>query len=252
MADHGTIFLDEIGELTQSIQIKLLRVIQEKEFERVGGEETIKVDVRIIAATNKDLKTEVDKGNFREDLYYRLNVVTINVPPLRERKEDIPLLINHFIHEFNEENNKQISGIHPNAKAILYSYNWPGNIRELRNCIESAVVLTKSELIMPEDLPDNIVESESENYIKIPIPTTLKEAERKIIFSTLKNSAGNKSKAAKALEIGRKTFHRKLAEYAAESAEYAAESAEYAAESAEYAAESAETTSTDTSQKPTE
>ena len=143
LANMGTIFLDEIGEVNQSVQIKLLRVLQEKKFERVGGEETLEVDVRILSATNRDLKEEIEKGNFREDLYYRLNVVNIHIPPLRERKEDIPLLISHFLKEISKENNKKIEGIDVKARDALYSYVWPGNIRELRNCIESAVVMSK-------------------------------------------------------------------------------------------------------------
>ncbi|RKX98455.1 MAG: sigma-54-dependent Fis family transcriptional regulator, partial [Spirochaetes bacterium] len=153
LANHGTIFLDEIGELSLQMQVKLLRVIQEREFVRVGGEESIKVDVRIISATNKDLKEAVKNGTFREDLYYRLNVVSIYVPPLRERKDDIPLLVHKFIEEFSKENNKQIDGITNGALQALISYDWPGNVRELRNVIESIVVLTKNKIITEEDIP---------------------------------------------------------------------------------------------------
>jgi len=142
-ASGGTLFLDEIGEIDQNIQVKLLRVIQEKKFERVGGEETLEVDVRIVAATNKDLKALVEKGAFREDLYFRLNVVNINVPPLRERKDDIPLLMNAFLKEYAQENGKAVDGFDEKARAAIYGYLWPGNIRELRNCVESAVVMCK-------------------------------------------------------------------------------------------------------------
>ena len=141
LANGGTIFLDEIGEINQNVQIKLLRVLQEKKFERVGGEETIDVDVRVVAATNKNLLEEIKNGNFREDLYYRLNVVHIEVPPLRERKEDIPLLVAEFIKTFAKENSKQIEGLDNKTRSILYNYDWPGNIRQLKNCIESAVVM---------------------------------------------------------------------------------------------------------------
>ena len=153
LASGGTLFLDEIGEIDQNIQIKLLRVLQEKKFERVGGEKTIEVDVRIIAASNKDLKTEIEKGNFREDLYFRLNVVNIHVPPLRERKDDIPLLAAAFLKEFAGENGKSVENIQDKARARLYAYDWPGNIRELRNCIESAVVMCQSNNITVDDLP---------------------------------------------------------------------------------------------------
>ena len=147
LAHEGTLFLDEIGEIDQNIQIKLLRVLQERKFERVGGEETLEVDVRLVTATNRDLKGEIEKGNFREDLYYRLNVVNIHVPPLRERKDDLPLLITAFLREFAEENGKRLEGIDDRARSALYAYDWPGNIRELRNCMESAVVMTRGPVI---------------------------------------------------------------------------------------------------------
>ncbi|RPJ03970.1 MAG: sigma-54-dependent Fis family transcriptional regulator [Spirochaetaceae bacterium] len=213
LAHMGTIFLDEIGEINQNLQIKILRVLQDKKFERVGGEETIEVDVRIIAATNRDLKDEIEKGNFREDLFYRLNVVNIHVPGLRERKEDIPLLIASFINEFAVENSKGVEGINPKARAILSSYAWPGNIRELRNCIESAVVMCKGPVISPEDLPSYIQAASDDNYIRIRTGTTLDEAEKEILLFTLNQQGGNKSRTAEVLGIGRKTLHRKLEEY---------------------------------------
>ena len=172
LAHTGSIFLDEIGEISPAVQIKILRVLQEKKFERVGGEETREVDVRIISATNRDLKAEIQKGNFREDLYYRLNVVNINVPPLRERKEDIALLVAAFLKEFSEENGKDITGIDPKAKSALYGYSWPGNIRELRNCIESAVVMSKGNVITMMDLPPSIATESDGIYIKITLGTT--------------------------------------------------------------------------------
>ena len=209
----GTLFLDEIGEIDQSIQIKILRVLQEKTFERVGGEETIEVDVRLISATNKDLKSEIENGNFREDLFYRLNVVNIHVLPLRERKEDIPLLSSAFLEEFCKENQKDIEGIDQKARSALYNYSWPGNIRELRNCIESAVVMCKSNVIKLEDLPANIAENSDNNVIRINPGTSLQDAEKAIIQFTLNHSKGNKTRTAEILGIGRKTLHRKLNEY---------------------------------------
>jgi DNA-binding NtrC family response regulator len=213
LANEGTLFLDEIGEINQNVQIKILRVLQEKRFERVGGEDTVEVDVRIIAATNRDLKEEIRKGNFREDLYYRLNVVNLNVPPLRERKDDIPLLATSFLKELAKENDKKIDGIDSKARIVLYNYPWPGNVRELRNCIESAVVLAKGSILTTEDLPPTVGGSSEENTIRIPVGVTMDEAEKLIIRETLASVKGNKSKAAEILGIGRKTLHRKLEEY---------------------------------------
>jgi DNA-binding NtrC family response regulator len=213
LAHEGTLFLDEIGEIDQNIQIKLLRVLQEKKFERVGGEETVEADVRIVAATNKDLKEEIEKGNFREDLYYRLNVVNIVVPPLRERKDDIPLLISSFLKEFTRENGKTIEGIDEKARSSLYAYDWPGNVRELRNCVESAVVMAKGSVITEGDLPPTLRQGIDEGWIRIPLGTSLDESERVIIRDTLSFFKGNKSKAAEILGIGRKTLHRKLTDW---------------------------------------
>jgi DNA-binding NtrC family response regulator len=213
LAHTGTIFLDEIGEINQSIQIKILRVLQEKTFERVGGEETLEVDVRIVSATNKDLRGEIENGGFREDLFYRLNVVNIDIPPLRERKEDIPLLVSAFIKEFATENEKPVEGIDPKARGMLYNYSWPGNVRELRNCIESAVVMAKGNIITPDDLPPSITSDLDGGFIRIPTGSTMAEAEAEIIRSTLNANNGNKSRTAETLGIGRKTLHRKIAEY---------------------------------------
>jgi DNA-binding NtrC family response regulator len=213
LANEGTLFLDEIGEIDQNIQIKLLRVLQEKKFERVGGEDTLDIDVRLVAATNKNLKEEIEKGNFREDLYYRLNVVNIEVPPLRERKDDLPLFISSFIKEFSQENGKNIEHIDERSRAALYAYNWPGNIRELRNCIESAVVMCKENIITLNDLPPTLRNNSDEGWIKIHVGTSLAESEKIIIMDTLSAQKGNKSKTAEVLDIGRKTLHRKLAEY---------------------------------------
>lgn len=216
LAHGGTIFLDEIGEINPTVQVKILRVLQEKQFERVGGTKTIEVDVRIVAATNKDLEAEVKAGRFREDLYYRLNVIHVQVPPLRERKDDIPLLISSFVQHFATENNKNIKGIDSKARAALYKYDWPGNIRQLQNCIESAVVMCSGDEITLDDLPPSISQAATESQIMIPSGITLEEAEKILIQQNLAALKGNKSKTAEVLGIGRKTLHRKLAEYGIE------------------------------------
>ena len=216
LAHLGSIFLDEIGEIAPSVQIKILRVLQEKTFERVGGEQTLEVDVRIISATNKDLKREIDRGTFREDLYYRLNVVNIHIPPLLERKEDIPILTSAFIKEFATENAKPVEGIDSKARSLLYNYSWPGNVRELRNSIESAVVMTKGPVITPDDLPPSISADSESNYVRVRLGATIAEAEKKLIRANLAANNGNKSRTAEVLGIGRKTLHRKLAEHGLE------------------------------------
>ncbi len=213
LADKGTIFLDEIGEINLSTQIKLLRVLQEKKFERVGGEQTISVDVRVVAATNKNLEDEVKAGRFREDLFYRLNVVRIQMPSLRERKDDIPLLMHSFLREFNIENEKNIKGFDNKAKAAMIKYNWPGNIRELKNCVESSVVMCNGEEIKFDDLPSSVKATDKEKVISIPIGITMEEAEKIIIQENLAANNNNKSKTADILGIGRKTLHRKIEEW---------------------------------------
>lgn len=213
LANSGTIFLDEIGEINQQVQIKILRVLQEKKFERVGGEETLEVDVRVVTATNRDLEKEIAEGRFREDLFYRLNVVRIHVPPLRERKDDIPLMIASFLREFAEDNGKKIDGIEPKARSVLYAYDWPGNVRQLRNCVESAVVMTSGSVITLDDLPPSIRAGGDSSSIRIPVGATMAEAEKEVILQTLSAQNGNKSKTAEVLGIGRKTLHRKLDEY---------------------------------------
>jgi DNA-binding NtrC family response regulator len=216
LAGMGTIFLDEIGEINQSVQIKILRVLQDKKFERVGGEETLEVDVRILSATNRDLKKEIADGKFREDLFYRLNVVNIHMPPLRERKEDIPLMASAFLKEFAGENGKGVEGIDSKARSALYNHSWPGNVRELRNCMESAVVMCKGNVISLDDLPPGIRSGAEDNYIKISLGTNMADAEREIIHGTLSFLRGNKSKTAEVLGIGRKTLHRKIKDYGIE------------------------------------
>lgn len=212
LAHGGTIFLDEIGEINQTTQVKLLRVLQERKFERVGGEETIEVDVRVVAATNKNLEEEVKAGRFREDLYYRLNVVHLHVPPLRERKDDIPLLIDSFVKKFSGENGKQIKGFENRARQALYKYDWPGNIRQLQNCIESAVVMCSGSEISLEDLPPTISEFSGEENISVPMGISLEEAEKIIIRGNLAFNKGNKTKTAEILGIERKTLSKKIGE----------------------------------------
>ncbi|MDD3997976.1 MAG: sigma-54 dependent transcriptional regulator, partial [Sphaerochaetaceae bacterium] len=213
LADGGTLFLDEIGEINQSTQVKLLRVLQERTFERLGSEKTIQVDVRLVAATNRNLKEEVERGRFREDLYYRLNVVHIEVPPLSERKEDIPLLMAHFLELYNERNNRKIEGFSQRSRAAMLSYDWPGNIRELGNCVESAVVLATNKIIDIEDLPAQIRNAAGEERIVLTVGSTVAQAEKELILATLASCGGNKSKAAETLGLARKTLHRKLQEY---------------------------------------
>ena len=211
LADHGTIFLDEIGDMPLETQIKLLRVLQEKEFERVGSNETIKVDVRIIAATNQNLRKLIDQKKFREDLYYRLNVVHIELPPLRERKDDIPTLVTTFINKMNQEKGYAICRITREAMQMLINYKWPGNVRELENTIESAMALAKKDLIEPKYLPSFLLFSQSQegDFFQIPQNFTLPEIERDVIKIVLDRTGGNKTHAAKLLGIGLRTLQRK-------------------------------------------
>ncbi|MBI1883968.1 MAG: sigma-54-dependent Fis family transcriptional regulator [Chlamydiae bacterium] len=212
-ADGGTLFLDEISEVSPSIQVKMLRVLQEGEFERVGGLETLKTDVRVISATNRELKEKVKGGLFREDLYYRLHVVFIQVPPLRERKEDLPLLIQHFLKEAARENNKDVSVISPKVIEALMAYDWPGNVRELRNCIQSMVVLAKKQELGTSDLPPHLknLNKGSAHFLSPGLP--IKEAEKTLILQTLNANHFNKTKTAHLLGISRRTLHRKIKEY---------------------------------------
>ncbi|HJO92151.1 MAG TPA: sigma-54 dependent transcriptional regulator [Victivallales bacterium] len=216
LADEGTIFLDEIGEIDPIVQVKLLRVLETKNFERVGGTEPINVDSRIVAATNKNLQEMVNKGEFREDLYFRLNVLTIELPPLRERKEDIPLLINSFILSFAQENAKDVSSISEDALKILSSYSWPGNIRELRNCIERMVILCREKTLQTANIPYNIRESVSPELADKFSPLdnlNIESNEKRLIIQSLDETNGNKTQAAEKLGISRRTLHRKLNEY---------------------------------------
>jgi two-component system response regulator HydG len=216
LAHRGAIFLDEVGEMSATTQTKILRVLQEKEFEPLGSTRTVKVDVRVIAATNKDLEKEVREGRFREDLFYRLNVVPVSLPPLRERKEDIPNLAGHFLSLYREKNQKELREISKKALDLLVRYDWPGNIRELENCIERAVVLARGEVIAPADLPPQIqaLSSEKEDSeVRFPSGVSLHEVERALILKTLEDTGGNRSRAAEILGINRRTLQMKLKEY---------------------------------------
>ncbi|NOZ61475.1 MAG: sigma-54-dependent Fis family transcriptional regulator [Calditrichaeota bacterium] len=211
LADGGTIFLDEIGDLSISIQAKLLRVLENQEFERIGGNQTIKVDVRLVAATNRDLRQAVEKGLFREDLFYRLNVVNIHIPPLRERREDIPVLLTHFLQHFAEQMNKPIKSISAKAQALLNSYSWPGNVRELVNTIERAVVFCESSTVTERDLPDQIAGASNDpaNSWNMPL-LPLAQMEKKLIERVLIETNWNLRRAAKILNIHRGTLYSKI------------------------------------------
>jgi len=216
LAHRGTIFLDEVGEMNPTTQMKLLRVLQEKEFEPLGSVQTLKVDVRVIAATNKDLDQEVKKGRFREDLFYRLNVVPISLPPLRERKEDIPALAQHFFEVYRDKNQKGLKDISNKTMDLLSRYDWPGNIRELENCLERAVIMARGEVIAPADLPPHIQVlsgKEQGQAIDFPAGISLEEVERALILKTLEETGGNRSRAAESLGINRRTLLNKLKEY---------------------------------------
>ena len=215
-ADGGTLFLDEIGEVSPAVQVKLLRFLQEKTFERVGGNETLKVDVRVIAATNRDLGAEIKKGTFREDLFYRLNVVTIELPPLRERKGDIPALASFFLRRYAAENGKHIDTLSDDALATLREYTWPGNVRELENAVERAVVLCDGPVVQKSHLPSSVVPAEDRGAAP-PIPgTTIADLERYAILKTLEACGGSTSKAATVLGVSPRKIQYKLHEYAKE------------------------------------
>jgi Nif-specific regulatory protein len=207
LADGGSIFLDEIGEIPPTTQLVLLRVLQEKKFERVGGEDTIKVDVRVIAATNRNLAQDMMSGRFREDLYYRLNVIPVMVPPLRERKDDIPLLVKHFLEVYSTASSKAIRGFSEEVMQIFLDYDWPGNVRELQNVVEHAVILAKGEMITQIDLPHSLKETFPRTYADI---SSLKDTEKNLILKVLNETDGNKYQAAKRLGITRSTLYGKL------------------------------------------
>ncbi len=221
MADQGTIFLDEIGDITESVQTKLLRVLQEKELTHLGGTKSIKVDVRVIAATNRNLEKGLQEGKFREDLYYRLNVIPVFIPPLRERKEDIPLLIEHFVKKFCQENNKPLMKFSEKALELCMSYDWPGNVRELENAVENAVVLGEGNVILPDFLPLNIYSLQNRSMAKEFLDNFKGEsyrkkiefAERLVIREAIEKADGNKSIAAKNLKISLRTMRYKIKKY---------------------------------------
>ena len=207
IADGGTIFLDEVAELSPAVQAKLLRVLQTHEFERVGGTRPIKVDVRTIAATNRDLDAATKTGKFREDLYYRLNVVSIPMPPLRERREDIPLSAAFFVAEYSKKCKRRVTGISPEARRLMCDYDWPGNVRQLENAIERAVVLGTTELIEPENLPETIFKSEVTKH-PMGYHETIRDAKRELITKTLQQTGGNFTEAAKLLGMHANNLHR--------------------------------------------
>ena len=218
-ANRGTIFLDEINNASPMLQMKLLRILQDKEFEPVGGNDTMRVDVRVVLATNLDLAEEVEKGNFRRDLYYRINVVSINMPPLRERVSDIPLLAKHFLKHFAKENGKRIGDIDEEVVDLLTRYGWPGNVRELENCLERAVVLTRNDVIRAEDLPPAMRAEASDAPAPLesggirPLKKALEDPERRIIEHALRTHDGNRQETAKALDINRTTLFNKMRKY---------------------------------------
>jgi len=214
MAQGGTLFLDEIGEIDEATQVKLLRVLGERYVERVGGNKRIDVDVRLVAATNKDLETLVGEGRFREDLFYRIKVVIIELPPLRERAEDIPLLARAFLEEFGRENNKPNLSFSPEAEQRLMEYSWPGNVRELRTAVEHGVVLCREDAIEPRHLPRNLAGSDQVSAAHSHLNTLNLEAlEKQAIIESLNRTEGNRTEAARLLGLSRRTLHRKLNEY---------------------------------------
>jgi len=213
MADGGSLFLDEIGEISQKTQVKLLRVLERQEFERVGETKSIKVDVRLISATNLNLREEVQKGNFRDDLFYRLNVVMINVPPLRDRREDIPLLIEHFIQQFNYETGKNVKGVSSKSMDLLIDYSWPGNVRELENAIEHAFVHCQGGLIVPEHLPDEIRKRNPILDITQISDDPLATAEKEVILNILDRTGWHIGKTAEKLKLSRTTLWRRMKKY---------------------------------------
>ncbi|PIP70373.1 MAG: nif-specific transcriptional activator NifA [Nitrospirae bacterium CG_4_10_14_3_um_filter_44_29] len=216
LADRGTIFLDEIGDLPLALQPKILRVLQEKEFERVGGEKTTKVDVRLIAATSRNLEALVSEGKFREDLYYRLNVVPVFLPSLREKIEDLPLLVEYFLKKYNEENHKSVS-ITSDTLNVLVSYDWPGNVRELENTIERLVVMSRQKVITPSDLPFNIrdytLRAKYASQIKDALPSTIEDIEKTKILDAIKRTGGIQAKAARLLGITPRQIGYKIKKY---------------------------------------
>jgi two-component system response regulator HydG len=216
LAHKSSIFLDEIAEMAPATQAKILRVLQEREFESLGSTQTIKVDTRVIAATNKNLEEEIKEGRFRDDLFYRINVVTIEVPPLRERHEDIPLLADFFLKRYTEKNKRVVKGFTPRAMDLLMRYDWSGNVRELENVVERAVIMARGEMISPMEFPENLKELDvelKEPSLKLSAGRSLKEVEKEMILRTLDETGGNRTHAAGILGISRRTLQLKLKEY---------------------------------------
>jgi len=217
LADDGTVFFDEVGEVDATLQVKLLRVLEERSFERVGGAKTLNVDVRLIAATNRDLKKLVSEGKFRDDLFYRLSVVTIALPPLRERRDDIALLVSTFLRQSARENDKDVREITQEAVNVLMAYDWPGNVRELRNTIEQMVVLSRNQRLSVRDVPAAIRGGADLTKISVVrTGMTVEEAERQLIVQALKEMRGNRTRAAAKIGMSRRTLHRKLKKYGLE------------------------------------
>jgi two-component system response regulator HydG len=216
LAHNSSIFLDEIAEMAPATQAKILRVLQEREFELLGSSQTTKVNTRIITATNRKLEEEIQAGRFREDLYYRLNVVTVEVPPIRRRREDIPLLAHFFLKQYAEKNHRLIKGFTPRATDLLMRYDWPGNVRELENIIERAVIMARGEVITPLEFPNDLQELDEDlkaSHIDLSPGRSLKEVEKDMILRTLEETGGNRTHAAKILGISRRTLQLKLKEY---------------------------------------
>jgi len=216
LAHGGTLFLDEVGELPIEMQGKFLRVLEERKVRRLGGKSEVEVDVRVLCATNRDLKEEIKRGRFREDLYFRLHVFTIQLPALKERREDVPLLVQHFIEKFNGETGKHVQGMTPGAMNVLQGYAWPGNIRELRNTVERAMILTDGDVIDEEHLPPDMRPTRPEAAVlRVPLGIQLREVEKEYILSSLQKNGGNKARTAEILGISEKTLYNKLNRYAA-------------------------------------
>jgi two-component system response regulator HydG len=216
LAHKGTIFLDEIAEMAPATQAKILRVLQEREFEPLGSSGTVKVDTRVIAATNTDLKSEIQEGRFREDLYFRVNVVMLSVPPLRERREDIPLLAEFFLKKYAEKNRRLIKGFTPLATDLLMRHDWPGNVRELENITERSVIMARGDIITPDELPETLRSLDPDlkkTGIDLSPGRSLKAVEKEMILRTLEDTSGNRTHAAKILGISRRTLQLKLKEY---------------------------------------
>jgi len=216
LAHKGSIFLDEIAEMAPSTQAKILRVLQEREFEPLGSSNTVRVDTRVITATNKNLKEEIKEGHFREDLFYRINVVTLSVPPLRERREDIPLLADFFLKQYAVKNRRLIKGFTPLATDLLMRYDWPGNVRELANMVERSVIMARGDMITPDEFSDTLRALDPEmkkSEIGLTPRRSLKDVEKEMILMTLKDTEGNRTHAAKILGISRRTLQLKLKEY---------------------------------------